>query len=354
MERFDEMLKHMAEQEECIVPEGFDGKIKSALDALPSRTKKGLGAVKGALIAAAVCAALMCTAFAASPGLRELLVGALGGFAPYAQEQEDKTYIVDGFELKVLSALSDGSTIRAYVQARDLEGDRLGPEMEPCGQISVLTEADMQGETAFRSFSFDSGYAVYDEESKTALLVFTSWAQGIGDLKNAKLEIRHVYDYVSDIKFEPIPEDEIPEGTEVGGDVTLMRPVTEFELNDVQVTIPLEVESMPKLTFGPETELVKGIDAKSAELSPLGLTVWIAQSADDISLYTNDVRARMADGTEIVWEKPGDWMPSGQGSYVIDQETGECGWILIWNFAEALDLEQVEGVYVGGEYYPVK
>jgi len=353
MERFDEMLKHMAEQEECIVPKGFDEKIGGALDALPSKAKRGLGAVKGALIAAAVCAALMCTAFAASPGLRELLAEALGGFAPYAQDQEDKTYIVDGFELKVLSALSDGSTIRAYVQARDLEGDRLGPEMEPFGDVNVLTEADRNGETAFRSFTSDHGYAVYDEESKTALLVFTSWAQGVGDLKNAKLEIRHVYDYVSKIQFEPIPEDEIPEGTEVHGDTFLVRPVTDFTLNDVQVTIPLEVESMPKLTFGSETELVKGIGADQAELSPLGLTVWMTQGAETISLYTNDVRVRMADGTEIVWEKPGDWMPSGQGSY-LDQETGKYGWILIWNFAEALDLNQVEGVYVGGEYHPIK
>ncbi len=105
MEQFDEMLKHMAEQEECIVPEGFDEKIRGTLDALPSKTKKGLGAVKGALVAAAVCAALLCTAFAASPGLRELLAEALGGFAPYAQEQDGQAYVIDGMEFRVVSAL---------------------------------------------------------------------------------------------------------------------------------------------------------------------------------------------------------------------------------------------------------
>ena len=35
-------------------------------------------------------------------------------------------------------------------------------------------------------------------------------------------------------------------------------------------------------------------------------------------------------------------------------QTGKYGWIYVWNFPDALDLEQVEGVYVGGAYYPVK
>lgn len=354
MEQFDKMLKEMAEKEECIVPDGFDQRLKDVLGNLPPRAKnRGLGAVKGALIAAAVCAALMGTAVAASPGLREILGAALGGFAPYAQEQVDKTYVMDGFEVKVLSALSDGSTLRAYVQVRDLEGDRLGPEMEPWGAVDVLTEEDKQGGGTFRSFSVDSGYAVYDEESKTALLVFTSWAQGFGDLKNAKLEIRHIYDYVSHIEYERVPEDEIPEGTEVGGSAYLVRPVTPFKLNDVQLTIPLEVESMPRLTFGPDTELAAGIHAESVELSPLGLTAMILMENGTSEVFMEPVRARMADGTEVKYDERNWMMPTGQGTY-IDQETGKYGWIYVWNFPDALDLEQVEGVYVGGAYYPVK
>ena len=83
MERFDELLKNMADKEDCIVPEGFDARLQKALDGLPPRAKKaGLGAVKGALIAVAVCAALVCTAFAASPGLRGLLAEALARMYP--------------------------------------------------------------------------------------------------------------------------------------------------------------------------------------------------------------------------------------------------------------------------------
>ncbi len=356
MEEFDTRLKAMAQKEEYMAPNGFDERLKDVLDGLPSQVKKrGIGAVKSVLVAVAVCAALVCTAFAASPGLREMLAEALGGFVPYAQEQEDKTYTVDGFEVKVLSALSDGSTLRAYVQVRDLEGDRLSADMEPFGAVDVLSEADMRGETAFRSFSTDPGYAVYDEESKTALLVFTSWAQGVGNLKNAKLEIRHIYDYVSPDKIEqePVPEDEMPEGAEVGGNVYLVRPVTEFKLNDVQLTIPLEVKSMPKLTFEADSEIVTSLHAQLMELSPLGLTGMFLMENDTTDIFMEPVSVRMADGTEVKYEELNWKMPTGSGTY-IDQETGEYGWIYVWNFTDALDLDQVEGIEIAGKYFPVK
>lgn len=360
MEPFDNRLKAMAEEEECIVPNGFDGRLRDVLESLPSQVKKkGLGAVKTALIAAAVCAAMICTAFAASPELRGMLAEVLGGFASYAQEQEDKTYTMDGFEVKVLSALSDGVTLRAYVQVRDLEGHRLSADMEPWGVVNVLTD-DEQGldiDGTYWSYSFDRGYAVYDAESETALLVFTSWAQSFGDLKDAKLEIRHIYDYMN-VKYEPIPEDELSkEGITVGGTegevgVTVLRPLTDFKLNDVQLTIPLTVESMPKLTFGPDSELGAYLGAELVELSPLGLTV-TSEGYGPEELFFNPVRVRMADGTEIDWENSGAWNPSGQGSY-SNPEEGLYGTIMIWNFAEAIDLDQVDSVYVCGKYFPVK
>ena len=71
MERFDKMLRAMADKEECIVPEGFDGRLQRTLDGLPPKTaKRGPVAAKGVLIAAAACALLIGSAFAASPTLR--------------------------------------------------------------------------------------------------------------------------------------------------------------------------------------------------------------------------------------------------------------------------------------------
>lgn len=371
MEQFDHMLRNMAEKEECIVPEGFDRRVREALDGLPPRSaKKRLGVVKGALIAAAACALLVGTAFAASPGLRELLGTVLGSFAPYAQEQADKTYTVDGFEVKVLSALTDGSTLRAYVQVRDLEGGRLSADMEPWGSVNVMTDGGLNIDGTWWSFSLDPGRAVYDPESETALLVFTSWGQNFGNLKDAKLEIRHIYDYMpmSKIGYEPIPEDELEgEGITAGGaegevGITVLRPLKEFKLNDVQLTIPLTVEAMPKLTFGPDSALGKRLGAKLVELSPLGLTVTTEghggdavsealENADD--LWRSPIRVRMKDGAEIDWENPESLNPSGQGTY-YNQEQQLYGSIKIWNFPEAIDLDQVESLCVCGEYFPVK
>ena len=117
MEQFDEMLKAMAEKEEMVMPKGFDWRLKNVLDELPPRKKKrGLGAVKGVLVAAAACALLVGTAFAASPGLREMLAEVLGGFAPYAQEQDSEVYTWNGFEIKVLSAMADETNVLVYIQ----------------------------------------------------------------------------------------------------------------------------------------------------------------------------------------------------------------------------------------------
>ena len=83
MEQFDEMLKAMAKKEEMMVPNGFDERVRETLDGLPPREKRrGLGAVKTVLIAAALCAALLCTAFAASPELRGMLRRRWGASRP--------------------------------------------------------------------------------------------------------------------------------------------------------------------------------------------------------------------------------------------------------------------------------
>lgn len=351
MEQFDELLKELAQKEECIVPKGFDERMRDVLDSLPAKAKKaGLGAVKTALIAAVACAVLLGTAFAASPTLRELM----GSFAPYAQEQEDKTYTMDGFEVKVLSALSDGSTIRAWVQVKDLEGHRLSADMKPYGEVSVMTDERLDGLAAdgvYWSFSFDSGYAVYNEKDETALLVFTGWGQNFGDLSNATLRIRHIYDYGA-TEWEPVPEDELPEGAAGEGEVFLTRPVTPYKFNDVQLTIPLTVESTDKIRLEKDSALAKAVNAEWVELSPLGLTAAFEHGTPD-ALTFNPIRVRMKDGTELDWEKQGGWNPSGQATYASHSEK-RYGVIKIWNFPDAIDLGQVKSVFVCGKYFPVR
>ena len=356
MEQFDELLRSMAKKEEIIVPNGFEKRTQDVLDNLPARAKKaGLGAVKTALIAAVACAVLLGTAFAASPTLRELL----GSFAPYAQEQEDKAYTMDGFEVKVLSALSDGSTIRAWVQVRDLEGHRLSADMKPYGEVNVMTDEGLGGLAAdgvYWSFSFDSGYAVYNEEDETALLVFTGWGQNFGDLSNATLRIRHIYDYQDPSQREYVPDESHPghpgQGSGEYFEVETIKDVSGFKLNDVQLTIPLTVESTDKIRLEKDSALAKAVNAEWVELSPLGLTAAFEHGTPD-ELTFNPIRVRMKDGTELDWEKQGEWNPSGQATYASHSEK-RYGVIKIWNFPDAIDLGQVESVFVCGKYFPVQ
>lgn len=356
MEQFDELLRSMAKKEEIIVPNGFEKRTQDVLDNLPARAKKaGLGAVKTALIAAVACAVLLGTAFAASPTLRELL----GSFAPYAQEQEDKAYTMDGFEVKVLSALSDGSTIRAWVQVRDLEGHRLSADMKPYGEVNVMTDEGLGGLAAdgvYWSFSFDSGYAVYNEEDETALLVFTGWGQNFGDLSNATLRIRHIYDYRDPSQWELVPDESHPghpgQGSGEYFEVETIKDVSGFKLNDVQLTIPLTVESTDKIRLEKDSALAKAVNAEWVELSPLGLTAAFEHGTPD-ELTFNPIRVRMKDGTELDWEKQGEWNPSGQATYASHSEK-RYGVIKIWNFPDAIDLGQVESVFVCGKYFPVQ
>lgn len=89
----------------------------------PMRTAKFT--LKAALIAACLCVALAVTALAASPGLREALEGALGSFLPYSQEVDGVLAVDQGIEIKVVSSLMDEDDGTAYLEVKDLKGDRL-------------------------------------------------------------------------------------------------------------------------------------------------------------------------------------------------------------------------------------
>lgn len=102
--------------------EDWKARTLAALERAPARPRMRV------LAAAAACAALFATALAVSPGLREVLGTALGSFAPYAQEVEGVSAADQGIEVRVVSALSDGNRSVAYLEVRDLTGDRIGPD----------------------------------------------------------------------------------------------------------------------------------------------------------------------------------------------------------------------------------
>lgn len=325
MDNFDEKLKHMAKQEECVVPEGFDGRLQNILDNLPPRAaKRGLGAAKAVLIAAAACLLLMGTALAASPGLREMLASALGGFAPYAQEQDGQAYVMDGIEVRVLSAMADQDTIRVYAQLKDLEDDRLSEHTHGMGLVEAPKPEDDDG---IRGNTFGAQCLGYDGDSKTALMVFTTWGRIYEDLSGAELILFHIYD---------------------------MQTLEDISV-DTTLHIPLEVEVMPSITLNGDTELAQGFFAECIRLSPLGLTAVTYGDTQITYLAGSHLRLTMADGTEIL--SCGDHV-DGQGSYG-EYGTDSARRILTWNFPDPLEVEEIRTVTIidrdGGERsFPVE
>ena len=125
------------------------------------------------LTAAALCAALVMTAVAASPSLREALAHMLGGFEPYAQEVEGVAATDQGIQLRVVSALSDGNKAVIYLEAQDLEQERLGAQTT----FQILS-VDRPG-ADYVGGTFSSGKAVsYDAETRTVLMRFTFTGDG--------------------------------------------------------------------------------------------------------------------------------------------------------------------------------
>lgn len=313
MEQFDKMLKEMAEKEEMIVPNGFDERLQNVLDDLPAKTKKrGLGIVKGVLIAAAACAALLCTAFAASPGLRGMLAEALGGFAPYAHDQEDQAYAVNEFEYQVLSALTDGTTVRIYVQQRDLVEGRNSTEETVC----VLYQAGSGG-------YFDTRCISRDESTGTSLWCLTRWGRVMEGSEDLSL-------FVGGFAQESLPEEGAP-----------------------GMFLPLELELMPSIVIAGAAQADQlPFHAEELRLSPLGLT---AVTRDNPHHYDFDpsvsIRVCLTDGTEVAPEQEA---ASGQGTYGSREDPDSQRKVIVWNFREPVDVENIEGIYVGEQYFPVK
>ena len=321
MERFDELLKNMADKEDCIVPEGFDARLQKALDGLPPRAKKaGLGAVKGALIAVAVCAALVCTAFAASPGLRGLLAEALGGFAPYAQEQEGEAYIIDGIEFRVVSALADDFTVRAYMEARELEGDRLSKlTLYETGTVFGLVDIppkDVGDSEGIRGGTMSGTCLGYDAETKTALLAVTSWGRAVAD-------------NLSGIQVRPFSLS----GSSSSGHQTIWE-------NSDDVVFPVEVKPIPSLIAG--AELADAFQAEEVRISSLGLSVIFKDDQVWPQFAGSNMSAGLADGTlaDAPWE-------GGQGSFGT-YGTQSSRKVLIWNFREPVEVEQIQSITLIG------
>lgn len=325
MEQFDKKLRAMAEREAISTPEGFDSRLQAALDSLPSKGKRRrLGLVKGALIAAAACILLVGTAFAASPGLRDILAEALGGFAPYVQEQNSDVYRWNGFEFKALSAMADEITVRAFVQVTDLEGrDRLDVHSEAYREEFPFVDlGGLDSDVETTSGNGRSGIKQYDAAAQTAIMEVSSWARISKELSGAKVRIDTVKNMMDD-PWHPA------------------------------VSIPLDVEIMPSRTVLRDID-VGEVPVEEVRISALSMTLswekiydYIPQSESD--LMSVKMAVEMKDGVVIGTEYDHS---SGHVTYFDAQ--GRHTNTMIWCFADPVEPDQVAGIYVGEDYFPIQ
>lgn len=289
--------------------------------------------LRTALIAACLCVALVGTALASSAGLREMLAAALGNFAPYAQEQEGVPYVIDGIEFRVKSVLADNFTVRAYVEARDVAGDifdKIDDITIPTrisGEVDVPTITEWLDPNSSESWSTMAECLGYDEETKTALLVVSTWKLLPEDISSAAVEVSYMNSY------------------RTGAYEMVWR-------NTERTTIPVEVTPVESVVLDSDSALVSGLGAAEVRLSPLGLT-FIFEDYEirrpALEHNTGSVSVKMRDGSIV--EAP---RGISCGVFLPPLEAGISYRVKIWNFAEPVEADQIEGVYVGGDYFPVK
>lgn len=267
---------------------------------------------------------LVGTALAASPGLREMLAEALGGFAAIAQEQESDVYTWNGFEVKVLSAMADEVMIRAYAQVTDLEGrnrmdihDQAWRTEGPAFELGGLKSSQ-----EITGASGCGGVYRYDKATQTAIVSASSYGVLMDDLSNARFKMDAV-EHIMDDPWNP------------------------------PVSIPLNVEIMPSKTVLRDID-ADGVSVEEVRLSALSITLKWEKIYDyipenELGLSSITMGVEMKDGTSIGTESE---YANGHGSY-RDAETGRHTNIMTWCFADPVDPDEVAGVYVGENYFPV-
>ena len=277
---------------------------------------------RGVLAAAVLCGVLAISALAVSPGLREQLSGRLGGYAAYTQPVEDTVCVVDGIELRVLSAMADSATVKVYAQVRDLTGqDRLSPDLAVSCVIQRAEEAKEGHEGA--STTHGGKCVAFDETTGTALLELSAWGaydgrSWSGGREEMVLRVFSLYPrgYASDAL-------------------------------EVECTLPLELEILPSRVVA-LSGTVGTVRLKELYLSELGPSLLFEQEAESVLQY-QPFAVYLADGTVCFpqWEGGGGFGRTADGSG-IDARVLEC-----WAFQEPVAPEEVMGISFAYWYIPI-
>lgn len=184
-------------------------KLEAAQEA-PARRRPG----RRAVVALALCAALMVTAVAAGPSMWNILAEYLGPYAPFAQEMEG-TASDQGVRLELVSAVSDGYTAQIFYTITDEEVGRFNAD-------HTTVAASLEG-TNLGGMSTGSRIVSYDADSNTLLMEVS--ATGIDTSQPLELVVEKIdpSSYMLwDSRFPAaVPEELLETETTEDGDVVL-------------------------------------------------------------------------------------------------------------------------------------
>ena len=319
MTNFDKKLRQMATAEDTPVPDGFDARLADTLSALPGGGRRLRRGLRIALIAACLCATVVGTTMAVSPTMREYLVKFWGIFLPYTQEIEDATYVSDGIEVKVISAMADGTMAKVYIQARDLEGDRLYYGM---GTGCSLRRKKSPSGLGNPSTASSSRCVSFDEETGIALIEAYAWGPYSSGAQDMELVLNG---------FSP-KED----GERFGGGYTIPLQIELLERRAFQVHTKLTAVDLDGTELG-------DVVMESFELSPIGLAA-AGSSGTDYSHIM--ICVRLEDGTV----QAGSFAHSNSDRF---EDGTVFNWGVYWTFSEPIDIDAVTGVTFGTWHIPI-
>lgn len=293
-----------------------DAQIAQLMEELEvERLKKHVPRVlRTALIVAAICVAMAASALALSPTLREALESALGAYAPYATAVEGAVCVENGIEIKVVSAMADSSVVRIYVEARDLEGDRLSADMGVSASIKREKPTD---ENWIYSYSTGASCVDYDAETKTALLEINTSGTITGDLEGAELVLLGLYPNKSDWSNG---------------------------LGEKNWTVPLSIKKMEERTVA-LTGTVWAAKLREAMISPLGITIRTGAKEGDGNLNIKQFAVQLDSGD---FYRP-SFSGMGGDSYASpDPVSATC-----WKFDDPEMAKHVTGLAFGYWFIPI-
>ena len=296
------------------MPKDCEARILAALEENKKRLPRRVGRV---LLTAAVIFAMLTSAVALSPQLREYIFGAAGPFAPYVRPAESRVVTEDGYELRVDSVIADHYLIVGYLEIKDLEGNRLQEGMDIWAHFDQ-TGPDNPG---ISSSVFGGEIIRCEADGKSALAAVMEWGgQSVGD-PNMTLRIIKPMECKIPVTLEYVPIQTIDlSGLDTGG---VLPPLDRLELS------PLGINAVTQYKEDASFENTRDHDKLRG-----ALTVHFEDGSTRVS-----VRDSLGGSFRLV---TGSWLFMDPYNLVQPEDV------------EPLDVEQIVGISCQDWYLPIE